>query len=207
MTDLVRIGALPAAALVLVSGVLGVQVANGGGSFEPLQSADPCVARTVTSQADGMDGLTERLVLLGIDGAACRLGVSREALTLELAQPGPRTDAEIDALHEGLLSAVARMKEDGSLPPASELVDEALDNAELNPLLEVAIRALPDSVIDAALKTDDVLVRTINDLDLRSVLANLDNEQDLYQQINAAVTQAVKDSLVDRLRDLLGQTD
>jgi len=154
-----------------------------------------------------MDGLTERLVLLGIDGAACRLGVSREALTLELAQPGPRTDAEIDALHEGLLSAVARMKEDGSLPPASELVDEALDNAELNPLLEVAIRALPDSVIDAALKTDDVLVRTINDLDLRSVLANLDNEQDLYQQINAAVTQAVKDSLVDRLRDLLGQTD
>ena len=62
-------------------------------------------------------------------------------------------------------------------------------------------------MIDAALKTDDVLVRTINDLDLRRVLANLDNEQDLYQQINAAVTQAVKDSLVDRLRDLLGQTD
>ena len=28
---------------------------------------------TVTSQADGIDGLTERLVLLGIDGAACRL--------------------------------------------------------------------------------------------------------------------------------------
>ena len=62
-------------------------------------------------------------------------------------------------------------------------------------------------MIDAALKTDDVLIRTINDLDLRSVLANLDNEQDLYQQINAAVTQAVKDSLADRLRDLLGQTD
>jgi len=207
MTSPARIAALPVAALVLVTGVLGVQVAYGGGTFEPLRSADPCAARTVTSQADGMDGLTERLVLLGIDGAACRLGVSREALTLELAQPGPRTDAEIDALNEGLLSAVARMKEDGSLPPASELVDEALDNAELNPLLEVAIRALPDSVIDAALKTDDVLVRTINDLDLRSVLANLDNEQDLYQQINAAVTQAVKDSLVDRLRDLLGQTD
>ena len=207
MTSPARIAALPVAALVLVTGVLGVQVAYGGGTFEPLRSADPCAARAVTSQADGMDGLTERLVLLGIDGAACRLGVSREALTLELAQPGPRTDAEIDALHEGLLSAVARMKEDGSLPPASELVDEALDNAELNPLLEVAIRALPDSVIDAALKTDDVLIRTINDLDLRSVLANLDNEQDLYQQINAAVTQAVKDSLVDRLRDLLGQTD
>ena len=146
MTDLVRLAALPAVALVLVSGVLGVQLANGGGTFEPLQSADPCVARTVTSQADGIDGLTERLVLLGIDGAACRLHVSREALTLELAQPGPRTDAEIDALRQGLLDAVQRMKDDGTLPPASELVDEALDNADLNGFLEAAIRALPDSV-------------------------------------------------------------
>ena len=203
MTGLVRMGALPATALVLVSGVLGVQVANGGGTFEPLRSADPCVARTVTSQAQGMDGLTERLVLLGIDGAACRLHVSREALTLELAQPGVRTDAQIEALRQGLLDAVERMKDDGTLPPASDLVDEALDNADLNGFVEAAIRALPDSVVNAALKVDDVLIRTINDLDLRSILANLDNEQDLYEQINAAVEQAVKDSLADRLRDLL----
>jgi hypothetical protein len=203
VTGLARLAGMPVAALALVSGVLGVQLANGGGSFEPLRSADPCVERTVTSRADGMDGLTERLVLLGIDGAACRLHVSREALTLELAQPGPRTDAQVDALHEGLLSAVARMKEDGSLPPASELVDEALENADLNRFLEIAIRALPDSVVNAALKIDDVLIRTINDLDLRSILENLDNEQDLYQQINVAVEQAVKDSLVARLRDLL----
>ena len=203
MTSPARMVGLPAVALVLVSGVLGLQVANGGGNFEPLQPADPCAVRTVTSQAEGIDALTERLVLLGIDGAACRLGVSREALTLELAQPGARTDAQVDALHEGLLAAVQRMKDDGTLPPASELVDEALDNADLNGFLEAAIRALPDSVINAALKTDDVLIRTINDLDLRSILANLDNEQDLYQQVNAAVEQAVKDSLVDRLRDLL----
>jgi hypothetical protein len=203
MTGLVRMAAMPATALVLVSGVLGVQLANGGGTFEPLRSADPCVARTVTSQADGMDGLTERLVLLGIDGAACRLHVSREALTLELAQPGIRTDAQIEALHQGLLDAVQRMKDDGTLPPASDLVDEALDNADLNGFVEAAIRALPDSVVNAALKIDDVLIRTINDLDLRSILANLDNEQDLYEQINAAVEQAVKDSLADRLRDLL----
>jgi hypothetical protein len=203
MTGFARMVGMPAAALVLVSGVLGVQAANGGGTFEPLRSADPCAARNVTSRADGMDGLTERLVLLGIDGAACRLHVSREALTLELAQPGPRTDAEIEALHDGLLSAVQRMKDDGTLPPASELVDEALDNADLNGFLEAAIRALPDSVVDAALKTDDVLNRTIDDLDLRAVLADLDDEHDLYQQINAAVTRAVKASLVARLRDLL----
>lgn len=203
MSDPLRAAGLPAVALALVGGVLAVQLSHGGGSFEPLRPADPCVAREVTSRADGIEGLTERLVLLGIDGAACRLDVSREALTLELAQPGPRTDAEIDALHDGLLAAVRRMKEDGTLPPASDLVDEALDAADLNGFLKAAIRALPDSVVDAALKTDDVLVRAIDDLDLRSVLADLDDQAGLEQQVNVAVTQAVKDSLVDRVRDLI----
>jgi hypothetical protein len=203
MTPLLRRIGLPVIALVLVAAVLGIQVANGGGTFEPLQPADPCAEREVTSRADGIDGLTERLVLLGIDGAACELGVSREALTLELAQPGTRTDAEIDALREGLLTAVQRMEDDATLPPASELVDDALADADLNGLLEAAIRALPDSVVDAALKTDDVLVRAIEDLDLRSLLADLESQDDLNRQVELAVTQAVKDSLADRLRDLL----
>ena len=64
------------------------------------------------------------------------------------------------------------------------------------------IRALPASVIDAAVKTDDVLVRAIDELDLRTLLANLDDQDDLDEQVNAAVTQAVKDSLLARLRDL-----
>ena len=195
--------ALPTFALLLVSGVLGVQLANGGGSFEPLRPVDPCAARTVTSQAGGIDGLTERLVLLGLDGAACRLHVSREALTLELAQPGPRSDAEVAALRAGLLDAVRRMKDDGTLPPASALVDEALDSSDLNAFLEAAIRALPDSVIDSALKTDDVLTRTIDALDLRALLADVDDQQELNTQLTTAVTQAVRDSLAARLRDLL----
>ena len=175
MTSRAQLTGLPAVAVVLVGGVLAVQLNHGGGTFEPL----------------------------GLDGAACRLGVSREALTLQLAQPGPRTDEEIDALRAGLLDAVDRMKDEGTLPPASDLVDEALDNADLNRFLEAAIRALPDSVIDAALKTDDVLVRTIDELDLREVLANIDDQLDLNQQLDAAVTQAVKDSLLDRLRNLI----
>jgi hypothetical protein len=203
VTAALRMVGMPVAALVLVVGVLGVQVAQGGGKFEPLHPADPCVARHVTSRAEGIEALTERLVLLGLDGAACRLHVSREAFTLELAQPGPRTDDEVDALHQGLLAAVRRMKDDGTLPPISDLVDEALDNSDLNGFLKAAIKALPDSVIDAALKTDDVLTRAIDGLDLRSILANLDDQQDLNRQMNAAVEQAVKDALVDRLRDLL----
>jgi len=203
MTDRMQMVGLPVAALVLVGGVLGVQLANGGGNFEPLRPADPCAERAVTSRADGIDGLTERLVLLGIDGAACRLDVSREALTLELAQSDSPTDAQIEALHDGLLVAVERMNDDGSLPPASELVDEALDSADLNSFLEAAIRAMPDSVIDAALKTDDVLTRAIDELDLREVLANVDDQDELNEQVEEAVTQAVKDSLADRVSDLL----
>ncbi len=206
MNDVARKLGLPAFALVVVSAVLSVQLANGGGTFEPLKSADPCVEREVDSQADGIDGLTERLVLLGIDGAACRLEVSREALTLELAQTSTPTDAQIDAqidaLREGLLAGVRRMHDDGTLPPASELVDEALESADLGGFVETLIRAIPDSVVDAALKTDDVLTRAIEDLDLREILANLDDQADLNRQVEAAVTQAVKDSLLDRVRDL-----
>lgn len=194
---------LPALAVVMVGSVLGVQLSHGGGRFEPLHPADPCVQRVVTSRATGMDGLTERLVLLGLDGAACRLHLSREALTLELAQPGPRTDEQVEALRAGLLEAVQRMKDDGTLPPISDLVDEALDNADLNRFLEAAIRALPNAVVDAALKTADVLTRAIEGLDLRSVLADLDDQQEINRQLDAAVTQAVEDALVDRLRDLL----
>ena len=203
MTGGSRVLLLPSLAVVLVSGVLGIQLAHGGGSFEPLRPADPCAVRDVTSQAGGIEGLTERLVLLGLDGAACRLHVSREALTLELAQAGTPSDAEIVALHAGLLDAVRRMKDAGTLPPASALVDEALDSADLNDFVRAAIRALPDSVIDAALKTDDVLTRTIDNLDLRALLADVDDRQSLDQQLDAAVTQAVRDSLTGRLRDLL----
>lgn len=203
MTSRVRPALLPVAALLLVAGVLATQLVHGGGTFEPLRPADACTERVVTSRADGIDGLTERLVLLGVADAACTLGVSRESLTLELAQSRDSTDAQIDALRGGLLSAVDQLKSDGSLPPASELLDEALDSADLNGFLEFAIRALPDSAVNGALKTDDVLVRAIDELDLRALLGNLDDQGDLNRQVEAAITQAVKDSLLDRVRNII----
>jgi hypothetical protein len=198
-----RAVALPLIAAVLVSGVLGVQIANGGGHFVPARPAQPCAHRAVTSVSTGIEGLGERLVLLGLDGAACRLGVTREALALQLAQSDAPTDAQTAALHAGLLEAVDRMRADDSLPPASELTDEALDNADLNGLVKAAIRALPDSLINGALKTGDVLRRTINELDLHALLAHLNDPDELTRQVSAAVTDAVKSSLVARLRALL----
>lgn len=194
---------LPVLAAALVGGVLGVQVAHGGGDFVPARAADPCAVRDVKSVSTGIDGLAERVVLLGLDGAACRLGMTREALILQLAAPGTRSDAEINALHAGLLGAVDKMKAAGTLPPVSDFSDEAVDNSDLNSFLKYLIKALPDSVIDGALKTDDVLKRTINNLDLRAVLADLNDPDELRGRINDAVTQAVKDALVDRLHDLL----
>ena len=199
----VRAAALPVVAAALVSGVLGVQLANGGGQFSPTPTASPCAHRAVTSVSKGIDGLGERLVLLGLDGAACRLGITREALTLELAETRQPTDAQITAIRVGLLAAVNRLKAEGGLPRASELTDEAVDNSDLNRFVKFAIRALPDPLIDGALKTDDVLRRTINGLDLRRLLTNLNNADNLSSEINAAVTKAVKDALIARLRDLL----
>lgn len=195
---------LPVAAVVLVVATISVQLTHGGGTYEPLRPADACLERPVTSRATGIDGLTERLVLIGLDEAACTLRTTREALTLQLArQSGDPTQQQVDALRKGLLSAVARMKADGSLPKASALVDEVLDSADLNGLLERIIRALPDSVVDSALQTDDVLVRTIDDLDLRALLTRLDDPSSLDRQVQAAVTKAVEDSLKDRLKRLV----
>jgi hypothetical protein len=106
-------------------------------------------------------------------------------------------------LRAGLLAAVDRMEADHTLPPAAKLTDEALADSNLNGFVKAAIRALPDSFINGALKTDDVLRRTINDLDLRKLLANLNNSDDLTHQINTAVTDAVRRALLARLRGLL----
>lgn len=195
--------ALPTVAVVLVCAVLGVQLANGGGKSAPSKTANPCAVRMANSVSTGIEALAERLVILGLDGAACDLHVSREALTLQLAEQATPTDAQINALRAGLLRAVDLMKANGTLPPASDLVDEALDQSNLNGFVKGAIRLLPDSLINGALKTDDVLRRAINDLDLGKLLTNLKNPDDLSRQIKAAVTKAVEASLIARLRNLL----
>jgi hypothetical protein len=203
VTSFPRWSVLPVAAVAMVVGTLVVQVTHGGGTYEPLRPADACVEHPVTSRADGIDALTEQLVLIGLADAACTLGLGREELTLQLARSGDPTDAQVDALRAGLRSAVRQMKADGSLPRASELVDEVLDQADLNGVVKRLVRALPDSLVDQALKTDDVLDRTIADLDLRAVLADLDDSRSLDAQIEPVVTQAVEDSLKARLRDLV----
>ncbi|NUR61494.1 MAG: hypothetical protein HOV87_22955 [Catenulispora sp.] len=192
-----RAGALPVLAAALVAGVLGVQLANGGGHYSPLRPAHSCVIQPASSVATGIDGLTEELVLTGVNAAACQIGVSREAFALQLTEPGTHTDAQINALRSGLLTAVDILKAAGKLPRASQLAREAIDISNLSSLRKTALRAIPDALIDKTLTTDDILRRTINDLDLRTLLANLGNRQDMTTQVDAAVMKAVMDRLKD----------
>lgn len=201
--QVLRAAGLPALALALVGGVVGVQVAAGGGDFAPTRPADACADRGVTSRADGIDGLTEQLVLRGVDAAACTLGVTRESLVLDLAQQGEPTDAQTEALTEGLRTAVRDLAAADALPPPSALLDEALDGSDLNPLVEGALRALPDSVVDEALDTEDVLLRAIDEIDVRALLSDLDDPDAVADEVEPAVRQAVQDALTDRVRDLL----
>ena len=63
-----------AASLALV----GVYLALGGASYAPAAVADPCAPRELRDQG-GFAQVAEQIVLSGLDGAACELGVSREA--------------------------------------------------------------------------------------------------------------------------------
>lgn len=194
-----RAAALPALSMVLVSGVLAVQLAHGGGRDNILRPADSCLAQPASSVATGIDGLTEELVLTGLSAAACQVGLSREAFTLQLSEPGTRTDAQINALRTGLLVAVDSLKNDGKLPKASQLVRQAVDESNLSGFRKTAIRAIPDSLIDKSLTTDDILRRTINDLDLRALLTNLNDRKAMTAQVDAAVMKAVMARLADDL--------
>jgi hypothetical protein len=69
-----------AAAVTLVA----VYLALGGASYSPAKVADPCQPRASRS-SHGVAEVAEQVVLSAIDGAACKLGVSREAIVLAFA--------------------------------------------------------------------------------------------------------------------------
>lgn len=205
MTARARLLGLPLGALVLVAVVLVGQIANGGGRFAPSPLADPCKASAAATRTPAtLDALGQDLVLQGLSGAACRLGISREALTLELARDHNHpTDAQISALRAGLLDAIAGMKKSGTLPPSADLVGQALDTTDLNSLAKLAIRAVPDSVINGALPTDEVLRQAVENLDVRALLTDLDDTDQLSDLVTRAVTKAVQQTLTARLRSLV----
>jgi hypothetical protein len=71
-----------AAAAVLALVVL--YLVLGGASYAPAKVADPCAPRDWRNP-HGFQEVAEQIVLSALDGAACRLGVSREDVVLAFA--------------------------------------------------------------------------------------------------------------------------
>jgi hypothetical protein len=194
-----RLG-LPLIAVLLVAAVLGVQVAAGGGHYVPLKPANPCTPRPVPAIPAQLEALAEQIVLLGLDNAACRLGISRERLVLALADArtlNPRTSA---ALKAGLGEAVDRLDREGRLPKVSQLLPEALDQSSVPGIAKTIIEAIPSGVVDNLLPTGPLLRRTVDELDVNRLLHELRNPSRLNSALQSAILQAALRQILDRLR-------
>jgi hypothetical protein len=201
--------ALIAVALVLSAGLLGVQLASGGADFVPQRPADPCQDRGRTG-TDDLQGLAETVVLKGLDEAACKLGVSRERLVLALPSEADRaalareigTDDRgiAQALKDGLRAGVARLDEAGRLPKASVLLPSVADQLGIPPGLAGLI---PDSVVDDLLPTADVLRRSLDKIDVNTIVAGLDDPDSLESTLRDALVQGATDEARARLKDAL----
>ena len=191
--------ALPLIAVLLVAGVLGVQVAAGGGDFVPRRPADPCDPRAVPPLPAQLEPVAERIVLLGLDSAACRLGVSRERLVLALADTRALDPDAAAALKAGLGDAVDRLDREGRLPKVSQILPEALEQADLPGIVETVIAAIPDGTVDSALPTAPLLRRAIDELDVEELVRELDEPEQLESAIRSAILEAARDQILDSL--------
>ena len=111
-----------AASLALVVAYL----AAGGSSYEPAKTQDPCKPRPWT-EPEGLQGIAQQFSLSALDGAACKLGVSRETLARALTTQASRErfakrygigDAQLAAaIRAGLLRAINDAERAGALSP------------------------------------------------------------------------------------------
>jgi hypothetical protein len=115
------VAAVAASALLIVAYMLA-----GGGSYEPTAVADPCEARE-WREPEGVEESAQQFALSALDGAACELGVSREALAVALATPESRAefatrygidDAELEAaVRAGVQRGIDDAEAAGALSP------------------------------------------------------------------------------------------
>lgn len=139
MSAAARARALVVGAIVAAVGLSGVYLAAGGASYSPEQTRDPCEHRPWRNPQD-LEQIAEQFSLSALDGAACKLGVSREALARALATPENRErfserygidDAKLaEAIRAGLLRAV----------------DDAEEAEALSPLIGSPLRALIEEI-------------------------------------------------------------
>ena len=107
---------------LLVSGavLVGVELGKGALNEPSPKIADPCQPRA--GRTGGIDTTIQRIVLDGLDGAACRLHTTREELVLSLGGGGLGGTRKWDAhtievaLRAGLLRSVDAAVQRGDVP-------------------------------------------------------------------------------------------
>ena len=132
---------LLAAAVALV----GVELGKGAARSVSPPIADPCRARP-PFPGGGVDAVVQRIVLDGVDGAACRLRTTREELVLSL-RPGTgihiahadRSMVEA-AIRAGMLRAVDEAERRGDLPSfLASIARRVVETAPLDSLIRGGI--------------------------------------------------------------------
>lgn len=142
---------LIAGAIVASLVLVGAYLAAGGSSYEPEKVQDPCKPRP-WSNPQGLSEIANQFTVSALDGAACQLGVTREALARALATPEARerfkkkygiNDEKLaKAIRAGLVRAVDDAEEAGALSP---LIAVPLRETVQRIPLEQAIELLNDA--------------------------------------------------------------
>jgi hypothetical protein len=124
-------------ALALSSALVTASIAHGGLDRGRTHFANPCQPRAPLA-VSGTSGTIERVVLNGLDGAACQLRVSRERLVVGLASTGGRRHlfgsggAENARVEEAVRSGLRRA------------IDDAARRGQLDGLALQLLRAATD---------------------------------------------------------------
>lgn len=127
--------------------VPGAYLAMGGGSYATTAVADPCATRQ-RSATQGVERLAERIVLSTLDGIACQVGSSREALVLALPDaPSRRAFARAHDLDERQFEDIARKGLERAVDDAASA--GALAGWQAILLREAARRVPLDTMLDA----------------------------------------------------------
>lgn len=126
MNATLRAQLLVGAAIVSALALVGAYLAAGGSSYSPEEVQDPCQQRA-WSNPRSLGEIANQFSNSALDGAACQLGVSREALARALATPEGRErfrerygidDAKLArAVRAGLVRAIDDAEEAGALSP------------------------------------------------------------------------------------------
>lgn len=158
MSPVLRGRVLVGGAIVVAVALMGIYLAAGGSSYAPAKTQDPCKRRPWRNP-EGLEQIAEQFSLSALDGAACKLGVSRETLAQALATPEGREhfmqrygidDAELArAIRAGLLRAVDDAERAGALSPLLAVpLRQTLRNIPLDQAIELINDA--ESLLDQA---------------------------------------------------------